>query len=242
MPLTFPSHAAAVLPILRFGPWRLPGMALVVGTAVPDLSYLFGVFGPHAHSARGLLVFCLPAGLWAWLWTESLLLPVWQTRVRPAWGVNWGSVLRPRGLPNGWIEILAVILALLIGSGTHILWDGFTHPKQWPAKVLYPSAFRVPLSHFLQHASTVLGAIVVWRYLRHRYRASSDNTDPRHIPKPSKMLQAFGLLTLLVLLHATRSLAQSTALLTLWGAFWLTVDVSLVLLTAHAVWARQTMH
>lgn len=41
MPLTFPSHAAAVLPLKLLQPSRLDGVALVIGSTTPDLPYAF---------------------------------------------------------------------------------------------------------------------------------------------------------------------------------------------------------
>lgn len=75
MPLTFPSHAAAVLPLLYIaGTRRLPASALVVGSTAPDLIYLIGTKGADAHRPLGLLWFCLPAGIVAFLYLEALLL------------------------------------------------------------------------------------------------------------------------------------------------------------------------
>src|SRR4051812_1473819 len=75
MPLTFPAHAAAVLPMLKQRRLRAPTTAWVVGSCAPDLSYLLGSHGPAAHSLRGLFTFCIPVGLLALLWLEILILP-----------------------------------------------------------------------------------------------------------------------------------------------------------------------
>ncbi|WP_367319789.1 DUF4184 family protein [Streptomyces sp. HUAS ZL42] len=42
MPLTFPSHAAAVMPLKIRRPHWFDGVALVVGSTVPDLPYAVG--------------------------------------------------------------------------------------------------------------------------------------------------------------------------------------------------------
>ncbi len=177
MPLTFPSHAAAVLPFMHLrGAWRLPASALVIGSAAPDLIYLIGTFGAAAHHPRGLLLFCVPAGLLAFLMVEALLLPVLAAplitigprRARP----TLARLLGPRPLPrdaSGWLR---VALAVLVGAATHQLWDGFTHAWMWPARALYPNATwsllgqPVLVSRVLQHSSSVLGVVVVWLYLR----------------------------------------------------------------------------
>ena len=51
MPLTFPSHAAAVLPLKLWRPVRLDGVALVIGSTTPDLPY---ALSPWITSTRTL--------------------------------------------------------------------------------------------------------------------------------------------------------------------------------------------
>lgn len=177
MPLTFPSHAAAILPLLHVpGGRRLPASALVVGTTAPDLIYLVGTHGAAAHGPAGLLQFCLPAGLLAFVYLEALLLPVvaphllalWPERGRRALARLVGPRPPPRRV-SGW---LAVAAAIVIGAATHQLWDGFTHAWMWPARALYPDTtvtlFGRPVlvSRVLQHCSSVLGLAIVALYLR----------------------------------------------------------------------------
>lgn len=177
MPLTFPSHAAAVLPLLHLpGARHLPASALVLGSTAPDLVYLVGTLGAAAHHPGGLLGFCLPAGVLAFLYVEALVVPVVgpvllavsPARARP----TLARVLGPRPLPRTPVAWLLVLLALLVGAATHQIWDGFTHAWMWPAGSLYPdttvSLFGRPilLSRVLQHLSSVLGLLVVLAYLR----------------------------------------------------------------------------
>jgi hypothetical protein len=176
MPLTFPAHAAAILPLLHLpGTRRLPAAALLVGSTTPDLIYLTGLSGKETHLCGGLLSFCLPAGLLAFLYLEGLLLPAlapWLVALLPrprqkkaAW------LLAPRPLPCTLAGWLAVGLALLLGAGTHLLWDGFTHGWMWPARVLYPGVTVVLLGHsmfvsrLLQHLCSLFGSALVLLYV-----------------------------------------------------------------------------
>ena len=176
MPLTFPSHAAAILPLLHVrGARRLPAAALVVGSAAPDLVYLGGTFGAAAHHPWGLLGFCLPAGVLGYLVLEALLLPVLAAPLISLCPDRGRSTLArlvgPRPLPRSLGGWLAIGLGVLVGAATHQLWDGFTHAWMWPARALYPMTtvsllgHPVLLSRVLQHASSALGLVIVGVYL-----------------------------------------------------------------------------
>ena len=191
MPLTFPSHAAAILPLLHLpGTRRLAPSALVVGSTAPDLSYLLGAYGgADSHRPWGLINFCLPAGLVAFLYLEWLLLPVlgpllWPLLPKP-WQRAGIRLLHPRPLPGRLTEWLAISLAIVLGAATHQFWDGFTHPGMWPARALYPDlgipllGHQVLFSRLLQHLSTVLGTVVVLLYVLYVVVPSSTGEPPR---------------------------------------------------------------
>ncbi len=176
MPLTFPAHAAAILPLLHLpGTRRLSASALVVGCTAPDLSYLIGAQSSESHLPWGLLTFCLPAGLLAFVYLEWLLLPVVGPLLWPLLPKSCQRaglrLLDPRPLPGRLAEWLAVGLAIVLGAASHQFWDGFTHPWMWPASVLYPG-LRVPLlghpvlvSKLLQHLSSLLGTVAAVLYV-----------------------------------------------------------------------------
>lgn len=231
MPLTFPSHAAAILPLLRVGEARLPARALVVGTTAPDLIYLVGPLGAAAHRPAGLLTICLPAGLLAFLYLEALVVPVLgpalvgaaPRRVASTVARLVGPRPRPRGV-RGW---LAVAAALVLGAATHQLWDGFTHAWLWPARALYPDTTvsllgrPILLARVLQHGSSLLGLVVVLVYLR--------RTAPGPLPEPGTRAGAVRRLLLLLALPvaggglaALVRLLEPDPLLTraLWDAAW----------------------
>lgn len=173
MPLTFPSHAAAILPLLRVE--RLPAPALVIGSMAPDLVYLVGTLGAAAHRPGGLLTICLPLGLLAFVYVEGLVLPVVGPLMIDAWPRRGrGTVARlagPRALPRTFTGWGAVAVAVVLGAGTHQLWDGFTHAWSWPANVLYPDAtvalFGGPVlvARVVQHVSSAIGLVIVCIYL-----------------------------------------------------------------------------
>src|SRR4051812_23087937 len=126
MPLTFPSHAAAVWPLHRAAPRLLPAAALVVGSCTPDMAYLLNGNGVFTHSFAGTLLFCLPAGLMALAWLDLVSPTV--SSVLPA-GLE--EPLKGEAFPRTVVESLRTVLALWLGALTHVLWDGFTHRTRW---------------------------------------------------------------------------------------------------------------
>ncbi len=189
MPVTFPSHAAAVLPLFRWAP-RLPPLALVIGSAAPDLSYALNFGGEIAHRPSGIVDFCLPVGLFFFVWAELLVLPTLRSAVPSMFGIELGRFLRTRGPPRTGVEWVPVGCAILIGAATHQLWDGFTHRDQWPAYLLYYDTVVADvmgrplyLGNLLQYVSSLLGAVVVavWAVRQYPKLARCDPGSSRRL-------------------------------------------------------------
>ncbi len=176
MPFT-PSHAAAVLPLLRT---PLPASALVVGSVTPDIPYyLPGDPGVFTHTATAVVTTDLALGGLAWaVWHAVLAAPALAAapaglRVRLS-DVPLG--LRRRVSSGSAVALTA--LALVVGAGIHVLWDEFTHATRWGAENI-PALQEVygPLHGWAwaQQASGVLGAValLVWfvRWWRRTPRA-----------------------------------------------------------------------
>src|SRR5258705_2665124 len=109
MPLTFPSHAAAVLPFCGRRTAWLPPSALVVGSCAPDFAYLLDGNRTNFHAWPYCVVPCLPVALAVWLWAEVLVLP----SLRRALPVG-GRFCATRGVPSDLRGWAAVVLALTI--------------------------------------------------------------------------------------------------------------------------------
>ena len=145
--MPFPlAHPAAVLPLRRYCPRFLNFPALVIGSIIPDLGYLGRPLGLDEISHRPLLgtgVFSVPAGLVLLAAFYGLRLPV--VRRLPAH-------LRERFLPLCVRPIgpaLGILLSLLIGIATHLLWDSFTHKSTWLFEQL--PLLQLPLARFGRH-------------------------------------------------------------------------------------------
>ena len=172
MPFTL-SHPAAVLPLLRrpFVP-----LALVAGAVAPDLPYFVNLpvtahtwYEPllnatFTHSLKGMLLAGVPSVVLLVLLCRFLAPPL-KDLLPVTVGYTGGGAKAPRGRLSSAFWFL---LSALIGLATHVLWDGITHGNS-------PMVAALPLlqtelvsgltaNRFLQHASTVLGALtlVLW--------------------------------------------------------------------------------
>jgi hypothetical protein len=118
VPLTFPTHPAAVLPLKLRWPRLFDGVALVLGSMVPDLGYAFdGIdlgLWRLAHSWIGLFVWSLPL---------TLIGCVLVRRAAPAIaahvpGAGDYAVLRTTRHP-WWVTVSST----LVGAAGHLLLD-----------------------------------------------------------------------------------------------------------------------
>lgn len=186
MPFTV-SHAAAAIPFQRT---RLVPSALVIGCMVPDFEY-FLRFGPHGgfgHTVPGVFLLDVPAAWIAlWLFHSYAKMPLYtwlpegvQQRIQP------GSPALPvRNLA----QCALVLLSILIGIATHLLWDSFTHPGFWPYRhwpflhqtVQLPGFGHLEYLRAIQHASTILGAAVLLLWFLHWLRRTPP-TQPEATP------------------------------------------------------------
>lgn len=193
MPFTF-AHPAAAIPLhRRLGRFGVLS-ALAIGSLTPDLPYFLPlpVDRMESHSLAGLFWFCLPLGLSVYLVFHLLLkrpllvlLPNALTcRIAPLACTN-------SPLPNApWA---GVMVSLLAGAATHLVWDSFTHERA-PGVQILPflriylfsvGEYHVHLFQVLQHASSVIGVGLLawwsWRWLR---------SAPPHPLKPPLILSA----------------------------------------------------
>jgi hypothetical protein len=208
VPLTFPSHALAVLPLKIRWPRYLDGVALVVGSAVPDAAYsVAGVFSvPETHALPALLWWCLPVGIVATVairWAAAPVavhLPRFGAFDLPAYGVL--GAVRYRWYVTG--------CSILIGALTHLFWDGFTHD---PAGVhgavaripvlVQPGPFGRPWWYLLQQASTLCGgalAVGLFYYIGRRGLLRIWHGEPPAVRRaPGRFWSAAGLVAALTL-------------------------------------------
>ncbi|MCX6922144.1 MAG: DUF4184 family protein [Verrucomicrobia bacterium] len=153
--MPFPlAHPAAVLPLRRVCPRWLSFPALVIGSLTPDGGYLFGARagGSLSHQFLGSFTFCLPLGLVLVVLFYVLRSPGVRLLPMPYQRALLPLCQMPRS--SAW----GIVVSLLIGAWTHLLWDSFTHIEGWGAQhlpILQSTVFTV-------RGRTVQGCHLLW--------------------------------------------------------------------------------
>ena len=184
MPFT-PSHAVVALAFVRT---PLAPAAVAVGAMTPDLP-LFVRGTPLSygltHSFAWIPVTAVVALVLLLIWRCALrpaareLSPRWlAARLSPRWDQPAASGFRETFARPGQAGASGagaglLVLALVAGVASHIVWDLFTHEGRWGAAVL-PFLDRswgpLPGYRWLQYSSSVLGLAVLAGWALQRLR------------------------------------------------------------------------
>ncbi|REJ04407.1 DUF4184 family protein [Microbacterium bovistercoris] len=196
MPFT-PSHAVVALPFVRT---PLVPAAVAIGAMTPDLALFtrgIGVTYGFLHAVPNLL------------WTSliaAVLLLIWRVVLRPAsvelvpaavaarlpdeWRTRGADAARDTFVRAGrpWYPML-LLVSLMIGVLSHILWDSFTHEGRWGVQLLpfLKEPWGSLLGYkWLQYGSGLFGLIVLAVYaavwLRRQPVHPPAQTVPRWLP------------------------------------------------------------
>lgn len=142
----------------------------------PDFEYFIrmNVRGIYGHTFWGLFYFDIPVSLLIAILFHTIakknlinnLPPIVQSRFQETRDFDFISYLKDHKMIFVW--------SVVLGATTHILWDGFTHQRQFAVKAL-PMIYEgrtvrvgdvdYPLWYVLQHVSTYIGAVVLIIYL-----------------------------------------------------------------------------
>jgi hypothetical protein len=100
---------------------------LVIGAITPDLSYCLEKYDVDllAHTLRGCFFFSLPVGsvlVWVFYAIADPVVSLLPAPHRQALAPLCRKLIQP------WF---VVPLSVLIGAGTHVFWDSFTHETGW---------------------------------------------------------------------------------------------------------------
>lgn len=196
MPFTL-SHSAAAIPFRRT---PLIMSAIVMGCFVPDFPYFLSLsprmfFG---HTFTGMFVFDLPLAIAAlWLFHAFIKRPM--LLFLPA-GIRCRLTTNVNTFPFWPSERLSlIVLSILIGTATHLLWDAFTHPNSWIYQnwAFLRGAVELPVTgemqkyKLLEYASSIFGLAVVAVWIWHWYRTTQPSAAPVAQPLDAAQKRAF---------------------------------------------------
>ncbi len=136
MPLTFLAHQGPLLPIARRWPNAVDGLALMIASMAPDLTYvLVGTrFEVRSHELPAALVVCVPLALViVWL-VARVLAPVVPDHVPQLDARNTFDFASYRGLATHQTGVIRSVLWASAGSLSHVGIDQFTHDWGWAAR------------------------------------------------------------------------------------------------------------
>lgn len=169
MPFTL-SHAVLAPPLSKLSRGKVPIAALAVGCMTPDLFRLFTDENiTISHEWSGLLVPDLPVGL--------LFCLLWYVLYRPA--VYMWLGLKDEILISNINQfcgfVLACMVGIIVGSVTHLIWDGLTHDdfrsfafKHLLGEDMWFLGRDYPVHRFLQFANSfVFLPVVLWMCYRY---------------------------------------------------------------------------
>lgn len=220
MPFTL-AHPAAVMPLRRIR--YLPTIALVIGSLLPDLPYylpsrVHTQAWLDLHSLSGSAVIGIPLGML--ILAAVVFLRRELTALMPE-RAKWVAMREAETLVNRPVNWLLAVPALLIGSWTHILWDGFTHGGTWitrrvdalNAPVNLFDLYTGPLSHALQYVSSIVGLLIIACWYRLAVGAAPPHLDvARNRPHRRRVLSGVTVAALVIgTLHALRGVQVTEA-------------------------------
>ncbi|WP_345948084.1 DUF4184 family protein [Mucilaginibacter sp. PAMB04274] len=170
MPFTF-AHPAIVLPLGNLSKRWFSLTGLVIGSMTPDFEYFIRmrVKSIYSHTLTGLFWFDLPLGLiLVYIYLRWVKKPLIDHLPKP---LNERlSSFKAHSIDIGfsWMYFAVLSVSILIGTASHLLWDGFTHPTGYFVSAVpilkhieHIGSHQVYTYKLFQHLSTLLGLAVI---------------------------------------------------------------------------------
>lgn len=169
MPFTF-AHPALVLPLTFLKRQWFSATGLVIGSMTPDFEYFIRlkVQSDYSHTLPGLLWFDLPLGLLLCFAFHNIARnslidnsPIYlNKRLAIFKSFEWREYFK-----KNWVIVL---ISVLVGAFSHLLWDSFTHESgffvtrlRMLQRTVQLGNWAFPLYKIVQHLSTVLGGLAI---------------------------------------------------------------------------------
>lgn len=225
--------------------------ALVVGSIAPDFHYFLDIAPKQyfGHTIRGAFLFCLPVGL-AVLWTFQKIMKLPLMSLAPeehqerlvtlAAPFRWGPAAR----------FFLILLSLLLGTATHLVWDAFTHDRGYFVRKV-PDLRNPPLQDFgsdrplynvLQHGSSLGGLAILGLWYWRWFKRTPSQPVPAYLKQSAA--KKVGVIAMVAALAGSLSFAYAYVVSShledfrLFVALFVVVSLSLVFLEAvgYGLW------
>ncbi|TMM58698.1 DUF4184 family protein [Maribacter algarum] len=167
MPFTG-SHPAIITPLLKSRILSVSG--LIMGSMVPDFEFFIRLEAEviHGHSILPMFWLNVPTAiltitLYHLIVRNQLILhlpPFFRSRFTPFLTFNWLVYLK--------LNYFKIIVSILIGNISHLVWDSFTHKNGFFVELLplmKYTYFQIPLFHILQYAFSLFGAWAIIHFI-----------------------------------------------------------------------------
>jgi hypothetical protein len=193
MPFTL-AHPIASAPIWFGSHKKLDLASLFIGTMIPDLEYFLALQPTRniGHTLLGVVIQGLPCSIALLLFTRYFLmqpllallpLPLAQKlpRLKDYFPLQLGNLIN-------------VVLSIVIGALSHIVWDEFTHKNGWfvtRSILLRSQVGPLPVFKFLQYGGGILGMIALLVWLGIWLRQNQQLTRTRTLNTYWKFLAVF---------------------------------------------------
>lgn len=171
MPFTF-AHPLAVLPLLKNKNFSATG--LIVGSIVPDFEYFFKMRAgsEHSHTLSGLFYFDLPLSFFLAIVFHQVIKSPFIENLPAAFQKRLFDLKASDFLHYLKVNFWVFVISCLLGAGTHLLWDSFTHGGGFMVKEIaflnntrvYYDGVYYPLWYSLQHGFSVAGLVILAIY------------------------------------------------------------------------------
>src|SRR5690606_34456586 len=149
---------------------RLSLTGLVIGSMSPDFEYFLRmrIQSDYSHTHLGVFLFDLPISLLVAFVVHNIIKNCFieyspsfvKSKLYHLKNFNWNNYF----IKNWFI----VILSIVIGAYSHLLWDSFTHDTGYFVQefsFLQSDIMNIPVLKIFQHSSTFLGGLLIAYYL-----------------------------------------------------------------------------
>jgi len=165
--------------------------AVLIGTFAPDFEYFLRLAPDRGfgHTPKGILELSFPlAILVLWIFHTFVKVPV--TGLLPNGIRHRLRTHLGRFSFRGTKRFVWIGVSVLLGIGTHVLWDSITHPYYWPYRhwallrqtVQIPAFGTVRYFKLFQHGSTVIGITILVFWIIHWYQSTEPAADLERLP------------------------------------------------------------